>query len=351
MSRLFKDSIHGSITVSDLAIKFIDTPEFQRLRRIKQLSTSYLVFPTADHTRFEHSIGVYHLTGKLLRNLNVEINKRLIEIIKIAGLCHDIGHMAFSHTFDYYIIPSLKNANLLNHHEERSIILIKYIIQKYKINITQEEINIIEHVINGIKYKNYPDYLFEVVCNNRNGLDVDKFDYLLRDTYNINYFKPFDVNYIFKNTKVLNNHLCYNIDIHHIIYNIFNVRYSLHQELYQDDKVLLCEMMVRDLFLNNLNDKLLDLENCHKDMKWTKITDDIIYYLDNQELLNKIHTRDLYKKGTKDNFDLSIKKKIIFTDDPDLSKKIYFYDENDNIIFKKDPIILENIIEEVYIKK
>ena len=65
-SKLFKCSVHGTIRVSSMALKIIDSIEFQRLRSIKQLSLCYLVFPSAVHTRFEHSLGVYHLTGVLL---------------------------------------------------------------------------------------------------------------------------------------------------------------------------------------------------------------------------------------------------------------------------------------------
>ena len=68
-SKEIYDPLHGYINLSPLAIKIINTPEFQRLREIKQLGTTYLVFPSATHTRFEHSLGVYHLCNEMLEKL------------------------------------------------------------------------------------------------------------------------------------------------------------------------------------------------------------------------------------------------------------------------------------------
>ncbi len=67
--KIINDNIHGSITLSKMAWAIVDTPEFQRLRYIKQLSTCYFVYPNAVHTRFEHSLGTYQICKKMLHNL------------------------------------------------------------------------------------------------------------------------------------------------------------------------------------------------------------------------------------------------------------------------------------------
>ena len=100
-----------------MTLKIVNTYEFQRMRNIKQLGFCYLVYPAAMHSRFEHSLGVYHLAGKMLDRIiqlypnkkylipelnsePISLTKKIIECIKIGALCHDIGHGPFSHIFD-----------------------------------------------------------------------------------------------------------------------------------------------------------------------------------------------------------------------------------------------------------
>ncbi|PIK47805.1 putative deoxynucleoside triphosphate triphosphohydrolase SAMHD1-like, partial [Apostichopus japonicus] len=92
---VFNDSVHGHIEIHPLLVSIIDTPEFQRLRFIKQLGMCYFVYPGASHNRFEHSLGVSYLAGELARSLqskqkNLKITKEDILCVEIAGLCHDL---------------------------------------------------------------------------------------------------------------------------------------------------------------------------------------------------------------------------------------------------------------------
>ncbi|XP_024598912.1 deoxynucleoside triphosphate triphosphohydrolase SAMHD1 isoform X6 [Neophocaena asiaeorientalis asiaeorientalis] len=108
--KVINDPIHGHIEFHPLLIRIIDTPQFQRLRYIKQLGGGYYVFPGASHNRFEHSLGVGYLAGCLVRELSekqpeLQISERDMLCVQIAGLCHDLGHGPFSHMFDGRFIP------------------------------------------------------------------------------------------------------------------------------------------------------------------------------------------------------------------------------------------------------
>lgn len=93
-----KDAVHDHIPVDDFALDLLDTPEMQRLRHVRQLGTAYLVYPSANHTRFEHSLGVYHLAEKALDNLGIEGRER--DEVRAAALLHDVGHPPFSHNVE-----------------------------------------------------------------------------------------------------------------------------------------------------------------------------------------------------------------------------------------------------------
>jgi HD superfamily phosphohydrolase len=92
---IIKDELYGTIEFTDIERKIIDTPDFQRLRYIKQMSFTNLVYPGANHTRFEHSLGCAHLSEVIAKRL--ELDPDTIKKVKLFGLLHDIGHVAFSH--------------------------------------------------------------------------------------------------------------------------------------------------------------------------------------------------------------------------------------------------------------
>ncbi|MFP8954291.1 HD domain-containing protein [Natrialbaceae archaeon A-arb3/5] len=96
--KVIKDSVHDHIQIDGVARDLIDTPELQRLRRIRQLGTVSLVYPSANHTRFEHSLGVYHLACEALDHLGVDGQQAMC--VRAAALLHDVGHGPFSHNLE-----------------------------------------------------------------------------------------------------------------------------------------------------------------------------------------------------------------------------------------------------------
>jgi HD superfamily phosphohydrolase len=145
--KVFNDPIHGHIQLSDVDISIIDTPQFQRLRELRQLGVSYLVFPGASHNRFEHSIGVCHLAGRWAKFLQQEqpelrITASDIKCVRIAGLCHDLGHGPFSHLFDNHVMAILR-PELNWTHEQASEEMFDYLISEHPdIDLTDDEVDI-----------------------------------------------------------------------------------------------------------------------------------------------------------------------------------------------------------------
>src|SRR5262245_33528921 len=95
--KLIRDAVHGDIEMGSLEVELMDTPEFQRLRGIKQLGTAFLVFPSAVHTRFEHSLGTSWMAHRVLdavrRNQPVHVEDE--NVIRVSALLHDITHIPF----------------------------------------------------------------------------------------------------------------------------------------------------------------------------------------------------------------------------------------------------------------
>lgn len=133
-TQLIRDPVHGLIVfdgkskLDQLALRLINTPEFQRLRRIKQLGVSEFVYPGAVHTRFSHCIGTFHVARKLVEIIKREMNREgkngfdenKANIVVIAALLHDLGHGPFSHTFEG--VQEHRGAKKRHEHWTREII-------------------------------------------------------------------------------------------------------------------------------------------------------------------------------------------------------------------------------------
>lgn len=158
----------------------MDTPEFQRLRYIKQLGLVDMAYPSAVHTRFEHSVGVMHIAGiavESIRSTGVKIYDREKELIQLAGLLHDIGHIAFSHMLDHKLVEQGFPG-----HETRSVELLSDINSRLSLLTISEE-NAVAHMIQGSPPAGGKrSFIYEIVSNSTCGIDVDRLDYLQRDS-------------------------------------------------------------------------------------------------------------------------------------------------------------------------
>jgi len=176
--RIYRDPVHNIIRVltdtdeGELMIRLIDTPEFQRLRRIKQLGLGLYTYQGAEHSRFTHSLGAFHLMTRVLDRLSerYDIKKEDRVAVRAAALLHDVGHGSFSHVME----------KVLNFHHERwtvEVILssdteVGELLAAYSENLPGRIAAIIEGTFQ-------PAALRQLVSSQ---LDVDRMDYLLRDS-------------------------------------------------------------------------------------------------------------------------------------------------------------------------
>ncbi len=171
------DPIHGFIGLTDIEAKIINSQPYQRLRRIKQLSGGHFVYPTAEHTRFAHCIGVMYLAGLSGKRLldRMKLGDEKLQEVRIAGLLHDIGHGPFSHVFEEVLLEKRG----MNHED-----VTEWIILKSEIGDLLEADGISKKRIGDLvrgRQKTKKDSIIAGIVAGQ--IDSDKMDYLIRDSF------------------------------------------------------------------------------------------------------------------------------------------------------------------------
>ncbi|MGW9328576.1 HD domain-containing protein [Bosea sp. NPDC055594] len=191
MSKRLRDPVHGLIVfdetdqldIDPLAWSLIDTPEFQRLRRIRQLGVSEFTFPGAVHTRFAHSVGVFHTARTLVEVIAREMKRigqgfepEKAQVALVAALLHDLGHGPFSHTFE----GVQESRGVKKRHEQWTADIIRSqqgriqpILEAYRPGFTDE--------VAGLLEKEDPEDIYHAVVSS--SFDADRLDYLRRDKF------------------------------------------------------------------------------------------------------------------------------------------------------------------------
>ncbi|MEM1881162.1 MAG: HD domain-containing protein, partial [Sulfolobales archaeon] len=168
------DEIYGYIPVSELELKVIETPTVQRLRRIKQLALAWYVYPGAVHTRFSHSLGVMHVIGIIANKFIDEgfMKKDDYELLRIAGILHDVGHTPYSHAIELYMTQAFRIR-----HEE----LATYVIENDPyLNDVFSNYGVTPKEVSSIIRGTHKEPLYNMLLSS--DLDADRIDYLLRDS-------------------------------------------------------------------------------------------------------------------------------------------------------------------------
>ncbi|XP_051805113.1 deoxynucleoside triphosphate triphosphohydrolase SAMHD1-like isoform X1 [Acanthochromis polyacanthus] len=431
--KVLNDPIHGLMELHPLLIKIMDTPQFQRLRHIKQLGGAYFVYPGASHNRFEHSVGVAHLAGQLARALSSKqpelgINDRDILCVEIAGLCHDLGHGPFSHLYDGIFIPKAYAKACAKEqwkHEDASLLMFDHLVEDNGLKplmklygldpygekendlkfitemiqgkpLTEDQVKVlkplmelydrnpdgekendlkfitemihgkslteaqdkglkslmelygpifpkseepkendqafIKEKIQGKPLTSWPyegrteekSFLYEIVANKLNGIDVDKFDYFARDAYHLGMQSNFDHKRFIKlarvcevydeKTKKPKKHICSRDKEVGNLYDMFHTRNCLHRRAYQHKTNKNIQIMISDAFLKAdehikidvSETKRFKLSEAKNDPEaYTKLTDQVFERIlhpwsssedpkEARKILERIVSRNLY---------------------------------------------------------
>jgi HD superfamily phosphohydrolase len=226
--KLIRDAVHGDIEMSGLEVELMDTLEFQRLRGIKQLGTAYLVFPSAVHTRFEHSLGTSWMAHRILQSVrrNYAIAEDDLRVIQVASLLHDITHIPFGHTLE-------DERRVLPRHdkdEER----VDYFLRASAVGRILKREGLQEAVIETLRRDD--NYRSDIVGG---AISADLLDYLRRDTYFCGLSQYYDAR-LFESFIIEDNRLVMNLEKNGMLrhdalselINLLRIRYTLSERVY-----------------------------------------------------------------------------------------------------------------------
>ncbi|MDI6702467.1 HD domain-containing protein [Methanothermobacter wolfeii] len=272
--KFIRDSVHGNLKLSEFEVRVVDTPQIQRLRRIKQLGFTSLIYPGANHSRFEHSIGAMYLASRLGEHLGLSEEKT--GILRLCALLHDAGHGPFSHVSEGVLERSHESLTLeLVGESELSDIISEEYDPAQVMSILRGE-GVLGQAING-------------------ELDVDRMDYLLRDSHYTGVaYGIIDVERLIYNMKMENDLVLDRKGVQ-AAESALLARYFMYPSVYQHHTTRIVNSMFRRCLRKLIDQKELDASRIYiyDDM-------DLIVMCRNHEgfigdMMRRLDNRDLLK--------------------------------------------------------
>ena len=262
-TKVLKDPVHSYIHINyEVVWNCLDSKEFQRLRRIRQLGGDFQVYPTAEHSRFSHSLGVYEIVRRMvteIKSLSVELSEYDKICVMLAGLLHDVGHGPFSHAFEHVTKHS---------HEDYTA---KIILGETELNQVLAEVSprLPEDIVSIIEHNHPNDILNQIISGQ---LDADRMDYLLRDSYfSATSYGQFDLERILRTMRVRKidenkKALVVKYTGIHSVEDYIMARYQMYWQVYYHPVARSYEAVFIQLF-NRLKDIFKDNKEYFSDMK------------------------------------------------------------------------------------
>ncbi|KAG6766407.1 hypothetical protein POTOM_030487 [Populus tomentosa] len=410
-SKKVRDNVHGNIYLDPLTLKFVDTEQFQRQAQtsrskatrtlisitvkcdVRIHSLTYMVYPGAVHSRFEHSLGVFSLAGEAVHRIKAQQGSELgidnldIQTVKLAGLLHDVGHGPFSHMFEREFLRQIPHG-IKWCHEGMSVRMIDHIVDFHHIDIDAEclkkakemVIASTEHVSH--KSVNEKHFLYDIVANGRNGIDVDKlvdlslytspyespislfgvtftahgfdnkklsarFDYIVRDSRACGLGCSFQIERLMDSMRVMGDEICYRDKDYLTIFKLFSSRADLHRTVYTHAKVKAIEMMFVDSLIK-ADDYLQISSKIQDPAEFWKIDDSILKTIEisqdqelkeARDLIMRIRRRDLYQFCN----EFSVPKDKLEHFKDITPQDIVCSQENGDITLKEEDVIVCNV--------
>ncbi|EAX85062.1 HD domain containing protein [Trichomonas vaginalis G3] len=297
-----QDQIYGPLNIPSYCWPIIDTPEYQRLRYVAQLGPVQYVFPSANHSRFEHCLGCAHLASTLMEHFEqtqpeLNIKPEYKQIVVIASLCHDLGHGPYSHLFDEIVRPSCPTWD----HEEMGGEILRYIVKTYNVGIPSDIIEAACAAIKGEEYGDYPKWLFHIIADKKFDIDIDKFDYLARDMNRTLHISKFEYDRLIVNCRITQGKLSWRLSEIPTIERLFFNRNDMHNRVYKHRVALSIGAMIENMF-QYINEHLNFAELIKDPKEYCKYDDRIIFLAElgqfgpeAQKIAMDIRYRRLYK--------------------------------------------------------
>lgn len=238
-SRVFRDPIHNYIHVNHLMFwQLINTKEMQRLRRIKQLGGTFMVYQSAEHSRFTHSLGVYETTRRMIEETPIKnyLNDYDQMTVLCAALCHDLGHGPYSHSFEQVFHT---------HHEQITVDIIlgnteiNRVLSMYHLDLPKDVASVIE--------KKHPNRVIVQMISSQ--IDADRMDYLLRDSYfSGTTYGNFDLSRILRTLRIVNDSIVFKYSGVQAIENYILARYHMYWQVYYHPTARAYEQILLNVF-------------------------------------------------------------------------------------------------------